>query len=221
MPATTQTQNKLREPRSYGRVTKSEGPLIPQIADGTYLAQVADIQEGTSNYNGEEKEQFVIKLEILDDDYRKDNGDPLDLRAYISIPPTLLNDGVLNENSNLFKFMLALGYDMGSEIEVEPAQWQGERLLVEVTNKETTSQDGKKVTRPRITGYTRPPKGMLAGAAPAGKTAATGGFSRTAPARPASARPPARATAAPPKTKAPASTDDAPAPAESDDDNDF
>lgn len=174
--------DRLREPRSYGTATKSEGPEIPQVEDGEYRANVKDVKETTSSYQGEDKDQFVVEFELLD--LRKPNGDYQTLRSYIAIPPTLITDGKLNENSNLYAFLTALYGDLDPEgIVVEPLEWIGEELRVIVENKAVKEGQNAGQLRPRITKFMRKKQ--------APKVA------------PAAARPaPARAAAPPPRTPA-------------------
>lgn len=189
--------DRLREPRSYGTATKSEGPEIPQVEDGEYRANVKDVKETTSSYNGEEKDQFVIEFELLD--LHKGNGDYQTLRSYIAIPPTLITDGKLNENSNLYAFLTALYGDLDPKgIVVEPLEWIGEELRVIVENKAVKEGQNAGQLRPRITKF------MRKKVQPATRTPA-------AAARPQPAA--ARASAPPPRTP------NRPAPATSNDDD--
>lgn len=141
--ATTQ----LREPKSYGKATKSTGPDIPAIDDDNYRALVKDVKEGDSFYGGS---QFVVEFELLDE--KKANGDLLTLRGYIKIPDGVINDGTLNENSKLYEFLKALGYT-DDNIEIEPADWQGEELRIVVKNTEVKEGENKGQVRPKVTGY--------------------------------------------------------------------
>lgn len=153
---------ELQEPKAYGRATKGTGAEIPAIEDDLYTATIKDVKQGQNAYDGEIRDQYVVEFELHD--VLKANGDPLTLRGYISIPPGLINDGVVNEKSNLYQFLMALGYT-DDTLEVDPAAWQGEELRVVVENKEIKSGDNKGQVRPRITGYKK--KKAAAAATPA------------------------------------------------------
>lgn len=183
MPADT-----MREPKVYGNATKSTGPEIPEIEDDLYRAMVKDVKQTTGAFQGSPREQYVVEFELLD--VKKADGNPLTLRSWITIPPALIADGTLNESSHLYEFLMALGYT-DENLEVDPTQWQGEELRINVENKEIKEGENKGKTRARITGWKKPRA--------AGK-AAEPEEKKAAPARPAAAaeRPARqRATAAP------------------------
>lgn len=212
MPTATTSRTKMEEraPRSYSGVRRSEGPEIPQVPDGTYMASIADITETDSLYGGT---QLKIKWEISD--LLKANGAPQDIGSFVAIPPTLVSDGALNENSNLFKLMQALGFDMASEeLDVDPPAWQGMECQITVQNKVVKEGDNAGQTRPKITAYTAIPAALRSRYATNTQEAAPPpAAKRPVPPRPASA-PPASAPARPAATRAAA-------PANDDDGNDF
>lgn len=219
-PATT-PKPEIRAPRSFSGVRRSEGPEIPQIADGTYIGHIKEVGESTSTYNGETRDQLLVTFEILDDDLRLSNGNYLELRAYISIPPTLATAGTLNENSNMYALMQALGYDMKAEmLDVIPSDWQGMECQVSVENKAIKEGQNAGQVRPRITAYTRLPKGMLS------NYAANADAPEPPPPPPARTPAPRPASAPPPRPAAStvrrtSQATAAPAPAATNDDNDF
>lgn len=172
-------ETQLREPRSFGPASKSTGAEIPELEDDNYRAMVKDVHEGTSTYDGEEKDQYVIEWELLDE--KKPNGEPVTLRSYVAIPPSLVNEGVVNEKSNLYGLLRAFGYT-DEDLEVDPQAWQGQELRITVVNKEIKSGDNKGQIRPRVTGYL-PRKGTSrpAPATPAQRAGMPAAAKRTAP----------------------------------------
>lgn len=158
---------ELHEPQAFGRVRKGAGAEIPEIDDGMYAVMIKDVQQGESSFDGEVRNQYVVEFEFAE--VVKANGEPLTLRGYIAIPPGLINDGLVNEKSNLYAFLMALGYT-DDDLEVDPRKWQGADLRVIVENKEVKSGDNKGQVRPRITGYKK--KARVTTSAPAAKKAA-------------------------------------------------
>lgn len=142
--------NELRNPTGYGRASKGTGMEIPELDDDMYDASIKDVMQGTSTYEGVDSEQYVVEFELAD--RVKANGEPVTLRGYVRIPPTLVSDGVVNEKSKLYEFLRALGYT-DEDLEVDPSSWQGESLRLIVENKEIKSGDNKGQVRPRVTGY--------------------------------------------------------------------
>lgn len=162
----------MRTPTAYGSATKSTGPEIPEIEDDIYRAIIKDVKQTTGQFQGAPREQYVVEFELLD--VTKGDGSPLTLRSWIAIPPTLVSDGTLNENSHLYEFLMALGYT-DDNLEVDPSSWQGEELRITVENKEIKEGDNKGKTRPRVTGWKKPKANTsnpAAAATPAAKTAA-------------------------------------------------
>ena len=162
---------ELKAPQSYGRVTKSTGPEIPAIDDDYYEACIKDVQQGAT-FDGT-GEQFVIEWEMTEGPY-KSNGEPMTLRQYVNIPAGV-HDGNLNEKSNLYALLVALGYE-DDDMEIEPANWQGLVARINVENKVIKQGDNAGQTRPRITGV-KPSKGT------GPKAAAAAQARRTPPAR--------------------------------------
>lgn len=155
----------LREPTAYGRAKKGVGAEIPEIDDGMYTVSIKDVKQRQNSFDGEIRDQYEVEFEF--DEITKSNGEPLTLRGYITIPQGLVNDGVVNDKSNLYAILMALGYTDDNLI-VDPAAWQGAELRVVVENKEVKSGDNKGQVRPRITRY----KKKASAAAPAAKKAA-------------------------------------------------
>jgi len=136
-------------PTSYGRATKATFET-PEIEDNYYRAQIADIKDSTSKWEGVESPQYMVKFELLDEVNAK--GDPVSLMGFLRIPDGLINDGVLNENSKLYEFLRALGYT-DEDLEVEPDSWQGEKLRIQVKNKKIEAGERKGQVVPRVVGY--------------------------------------------------------------------
>lgn len=179
------TSNTMREPKVYGSATKSTGPEIPEIEDDLYRAMVKDVKQTTGAFQGQPQEQYVIEFELLD--VARADGNPMTLRSWITIPPALIADGTLNESSHLYEFLMALGYT-DENLEVDPTQWQGEELRINVENKEIKEGENKGKTRPRITGWKKPRA--------AGKAAEAEEKKKPAPAAKPAAERPARGRAA-------------------------
>lgn len=157
----------LREPQAFGRARKGTGGDVPEIDDGMYAVTIKDVKQGTNTFDGETREQYVVEFEFEFE--TKPNGEPLTLRGYIAIPPGLVSDGVVNDKSNLYGFLTALGYT-DDDLVVDPRAWQGQSLRVVVENREIKSGDNKGQTRPRITGYKKRARAAAA-AAPAKRSA--------------------------------------------------
>lgn len=189
MPAET-----MREPKAYGSATKSTGPEIPELEDDLYRAIIKDVKQTTGSFQGAPREQYVVEFELLD--VNKADGTPMTLRSWISIPPALMSDGTLNENSHLYEFLMALGYT-DDNLEVDPAAWQGEELRINVENKEIKEGDNKGKTRPKVTGWKKPrAAGAKAETAPAEKAKSAPAAAEKPAQRTTRAATPARAAAA-------------------------
>lgn len=150
---------------SKREVTVSAGSDFPEVPDDLYDAMIADVSEYETRpdpFNeGKDKTDFYITWEVLSDAVPSGTT----LRQYITIPEQFLSDGYLNEKSNMYKLMDALGIDMTGKFRVDPNEWQGAEARIMVENKANTQG----VTRPRITGV-KPAKKK-----PAAKPAAKGG----------------------------------------------
>lgn len=182
----------MRDPKAYGSATKSTGPEIPDLEDDLYRAIVKDVKQTTGSFQGAAREQYVVEFELLD--VKRADGNPMTMRSWIAIPPALMTDGTLNENSHLYEFLMALGYT-DDNLEVNPAAWQGEELRINVENKEIKEGDNKGKTRPKVTGWKKPRGGA---AAPAEEKAKPAAAAAEKPAqRSTRAATPARAAAAP------------------------
>lgn len=185
----------MREPRAYGSATKSTGPEIPELEDDLYRAIIKDVKQTTGAFQGAPREQYVVEFELLD--VKKADGNPMTLRSWIAIPPALISDGTLNENSHLYEFLMALGYT-DDNLEVDPGAWQGEELRINVENKEIKEGDNKGKVRPKVTGWKKPRAAAgKAEPAPAAEKATPAAAATEKPApRPTRAATPARAAAA-------------------------
>lgn len=148
-------------PTSYGRATKAVFET-PELEDNYYRAQIADIKDSTSKWEGVESPQYMVKFELLDEEDTK--GEPVSLSGFIRIPDGLINDGMLNENSKLYQFLIALGYT-DENLEVEPQDWQGQKLRIQVVNKKLEAGERKGQIVPRVVGYSPIKQGRAAEAA--------------------------------------------------------
>jgi hypothetical protein len=143
---------------AYGSARKGTGPEIPEIDDDYYEAKIIKVEDSVSKYNGENQPQYQVTFEV--DDERapvKANGDPIELIGWIKIPDGVIHDGTLNENSKLYEFLIALGYD-DENLEIVPDDWHNKRLRINVVNKTITEGENKGQKRARITGF-KPLKG--------------------------------------------------------------
>jgi len=118
------------------------------VADDLYDAEIIEIgdpRDVPNNFkDGEMQTQFHIQWALLGDDLPEDAS----LRQYVTIPDAYINSGYLNEKSNLFHLMEALGFDMKGRYMVDPPSWLGKKARVMVENK--ANKEGE--MRPRITG---------------------------------------------------------------------
>lgn len=125
---------------------KGTGFTPLDIPDDLYDAEIIEIGEPKDVPNpfkeGEMQIQFHIQWQLLGDDLPEDAS----LRQFVNIPDAYIHSGFLNEKSNLFKLMGALGFDMTGRFRVDPPSWVGRRARVMVENKE--NKEGE--LRPRI-----------------------------------------------------------------------
>ena len=169
-------------PTSYGRATKATFET-PELEDNYYRAQIADIKDSTSKWEGVESPQYMVKFELLDEVNAK--GDPVSLMGFLRIPDGLINDGVLNENSKLYEFLRALGYT-DEDLEVEPDSWQGEKLRIQVKNKKIEAGERKGQVVP---GWSATARSSRPGRRKRRRSAERRRRSRSRPARPRLRRP--------------------------------
>lgn len=155
---------ETRQPRAFGTATKSTGPEIPEIEDDLYVAKVKEVEETTASWQDSEFDQYVVEWELAD--VRKEDGMRMTLRSFIRIPDGLVNEGIVNENSNLYAFLRAIGYDDDGLV-VDPVAWIGKKARIVVENKQIKAGANAGQVRPRITGY-KPLKGETAAAARVG-----------------------------------------------------
>ena len=151
---------------AYGKATKSVY-VEPELEDNYYRAQIADVKDSTSRFDGEEHPQYMVKFDLLDE--QKENGDPVNLFGFIRIPDGVIDNGELNEKSKLYEFLIALGYN-DDDLEIEPTAWQGAQLRIQVKNKKVESGPNKGKNKLAITGYS-PIKQQKAAAAAAQRRA--------------------------------------------------
>ena len=69
--------------------------------------------------DGSEHTQFFITWELLSDELDADTT----VRQYVTIPPSYLGRGVLDDRSNLHKVMTGLGFDLSARFRVDPPSW--------------------------------------------------------------------------------------------------
>ena len=141
---------------AYGAATKGVAPPPVDIDDDLYPAHVKDVEDSESTYNDQTSPQYKITWEF--DDVDRDDGQPLTLLSWVRIPDGLIADGLVNEKSNLYALLMALGYT-DENLVVDPDEWQGQGCRVVVENKEIKSGDNAGQIRPRITGYKPSKKG--------------------------------------------------------------
>jgi hypothetical protein len=131
---------------NVGDVSISSGQGIPEIPDDLYDAMIREVTEPVTEpdpYNaGRQRTQFYMVWEITDGDYAGQT-----LRQYLSIPNGL-DQGYINDKSNLFAVMDALGFDMTQRVRVEPWTWEQMTARILVENK--PNREGE--PRPRVTG---------------------------------------------------------------------
>lgn len=138
----------------------SKGFEMPTVPDDLYDAQIQEVSDPpTENPYKPGEMEFFISWELLSDAVPEGTT----LRQYVSIPPQYVQNGYLNEKSNLHKLMEALGFDMSGRFRVDPTSWQGERARVMVENK--PNKDGTEL-RPKIT-KVKPARALRKAAAPA------------------------------------------------------
>lgn len=132
----------------------STGGDYPIIDDDLYDAVVQDVSEPAEEPNKFKAKdtdpdmvtRFYVSWELTSGDAPEGTT----LRQYITLPPVYLEDGYLNEKSNLYKVMTALSIDMSGRFRVDPPSWQGAeaRIMVECPR----DADGLQTGWPRITG---------------------------------------------------------------------
>lgn len=124
---------------------QGEWPAVPDDLYDAIVKDVSEPEEQADIFNpGKTRTQFYLTWELAGGDVPEGTT----LRQYLSLPESYLSDGYVNEKSNLYKTMEALGYDMGGKFKVDPPSWQGERARVMVENKVGANGGDP---RPRIT----------------------------------------------------------------------
>ncbi len=153
---------------SKREVTVSSGGDFPEVPDDLYDAMIADVSDPETRpdpFNeGRDKTDFFVTWEITSGDINPGTT----LRQYVTVPEQFISDGYLNEKSNMYKLMDALGIDMSGKFRVNPAEWQGAEARIMVENK--ANQAGS--IRPRITGV-KPAKKKQTTAKPVAKKSAS------------------------------------------------
>lgn len=153
MPA---TKYQVREIGTGGAFT------VPDVEDGEYAAFVHKVKETQGTWEGETYDQYIVEyaLSEIEDD---ENGQPITLAQFIRIPAALQTDGVLNNESNLYYLLEALGYDM-SDLTIDPDEWIGKPVRIVVKNKKLQQGKNAGQVRPRITQVMAPRTGKRSAA---------------------------------------------------------
>lgn len=168
-PVISQKENTVslwNDSRFTREAERGTGFTPADVPDDLYEARIIevgepqDVQDIFAKEPGKMKTQFYIQWEIKSDDLEEGTS----LRQYMTLPDAYLNSGYLNEKSNLFHLMDALGFDMAARFKVDPPSWVGKRARVMVENK--PNKEGE--FRPRITDVK--PLRKKAGAVPAART---------------------------------------------------
>lgn len=131
---------------NVGDVSISSGQGVPEIPDDLYDALIREVAEPVTEADpwnaGKMRTQFYIVWEITDGDVAGST-----LRQYLSVPAGL-EQGFINDKSNLYSVMDALGFDLTQRVRVEPWNWVGMTARILVENKD--NREGE--PRPRVTG---------------------------------------------------------------------
>lgn len=147
----------------YGKAKVGTGGFtISDVEDGEYPATVKSVKDGQGKWDDQDYDQYIVEWAL--DGLEDDEGNAVTLAQFVRIPEALQVEGILNPDSNLFKLIEALGYDM-EEPEVEPNGWIGKRARIIVKNKAIQSGQNKGQIRPRITDVMAP-RGRKATASP-------------------------------------------------------
>lgn len=147
---------------AYGKAKVGSGFTPPVIDDGTYLATLKSVRDKEGEWEGESYDQYLVEWEL--DEVENADGSPITLGQFVRIPDGLHEDPpILNENSNLYRLLEGLGYDM-DDVEIDPVQWPGKKARITVRN--------EKVKQGRNAGQSRPKiKDVLPAASKTGSTA--------------------------------------------------
>jgi len=142
-------------------VTIAAGGDYPEVPDDLYDAMVQDVSDPETRpdpFNeGKEKTDFFVTWEITSGDVKPGTT----LRQYVTLPEQFMAEGFLNEKSNLYKLMEALGFDLTGKFKVAPPTWQGMEARVMVENRANKMGE----SRPRITAVKPARKAKPAGSA--------------------------------------------------------
>jgi len=136
--------------KRFGRAKIGQGGNfeIPQVDDGVYPASIKDVRDHVGEWDGQSFDQYIVEWELKN--YLKEDGAPATLAQFVRIPDGLYEDPpVLNDKSNLYMLMSAIGYDM-EEPEIEPDDWIGKRAQLVVKNKKIEKGQNAGQIRPRI-----------------------------------------------------------------------
>ena len=130
---------------------------IPDVEDGTYLATVKDCEdkEFPGYQGGPAQLKYMIKWEFAD--LVREDGEPVTLIDFVTIPAGLINEGYLHPKARLFARLKALGFDPSApEFDVNPLDWIGLPAKIWVQNKTGTKADANGVleVRPQIVNVT-------------------------------------------------------------------
>lgn len=134
---------------AYGKVQKGS-PTFLEVDDDLYPVKLIKVEDGEGEWEGVKYPQYIATFEFAE--VEKDNGEKATIKSFIRVPDGVVNDGVLNENSKLYEFLQALGYDDESMV-IDPDEWVGKKLRIFVENKEIAKGQNAGSLRPRVTTY--------------------------------------------------------------------
>lgn len=122
-----------------------------ELDNGTYLATIKEIGDGEykDQTTGATTPQYTVDFVL--DEVENEDGSPIQLRYWLSIPQGLVDLGVVSPQSKLYSFLKAMGEDPDAEVySVNPNRWVGNKARVVVENKAAKSGANAGVERPVI-----------------------------------------------------------------------
>lgn len=131
---------------------------IPEVDDGTYHAIVKDVEdkEFPGYEGGPAQLKYMIKWEFTE--LVREDGEPVTLTDFVTIPSGLIHEGYLHPKARLFARLKALGYDPAApNFDVDPMDWIGKSGKVWVKNVESKTKkdpEGNPEVRPQIVDVT-------------------------------------------------------------------
>lgn len=155
-----------------------------KLPNDTYLATIKDVSDGEYKEAGATEGQPQYLVDFVLDEVENEDGTPIQLRYYLTIPDGLLDVGVVSPRSNLYSFMKAMGEDPDADqFRVDPNRWTNKKARIVVENKVAKSGANAGKERPVITNVWPPssksggvkPKAPSPGAAPQPVAASAGG----------------------------------------------